>query len=83
MALMFEDYLKNNLQEDLVSGNEFNIKVFFEEDDTISLYIHPIDRDGESFDGFIKGSMIVPKGPVLKLKNFLENAGENNCNTTK
>jgi hypothetical protein len=80
---LFEDYIINNIDEDLPYGNEFNIKVTFNSKLNISIYIHPISRNGKSFDGIIKGSKVIQKDCLCKSNKTHEICRKNKNNTSK
>ena len=55
-----EQYLKDN-------GREYRLVI-----DGSTLYIHPLGKDGETFDGYVSGFNIYPKKPMDNISNYLE-----------
>ena len=69
--VLFEDFLlkhSNNGE----SGMEFRLVIFKKDSHgTLQIYCHPFGRDGETFDGYVKGTEIYPKTAIDNLMKYL------------
>ena len=64
---LFEDFLRKNLQ----GGNEFRLVATPQKDGTLEFYIHPLGRDGSTFDGYSRGTEVYPKKAIDNLMKYL------------
>ena len=71
-SVTFEDFLRNNANPDGFGGSEFRLVINQEHPDgTLEIYCHPLGRDGETYDGYVKHFTIDPKTAIDNLVKYL------------
>lgn len=72
MSITFEEFLKNNSKD----GNEFRL-VVNKHDGVVEIYCHPSDRNGETYDAYVRRGMVSPKKAADNLLRRLTNGYKN------
>lgn len=71
-SVTFEDFLRNNANPEGFGGSEFRLVINQEHPDgTLEIYCHPLGRDGETYDGYVKHFTIDPKQAIDNLMKYL------------
>jgi hypothetical protein len=66
--VFFENFLRKNSE----GGNDFRLVISKNyTDGTLEFYCHPFGRDGETFDGYVKGTEVYPKTAIDNLMKYL------------
>ncbi len=70
-SVLFEDFLRKS-SDASDAGNDFRLVISRKHSDgTLEFYCHPLNRDGETFDGYITGMEIYPKTAIDNLMKYL------------
>ncbi len=70
-SISFEDFIINNIDKEK-GLTDFRLNVdHIEPDGTIVVYIHPLGRDGETYDGYVRLFEILPKKAIDNLVKLL------------
>lgn len=49
------------LVENMDKGNDYRLVVTVVNDNNVVFYCHPLNRDGDTFDGFVENNLIHPR----------------------
>lgn len=67
-SINFEDFLRNNITE---TEREFRLVVKEINQDSLTILVHPLGRDGETYDGYCLRFNVEPKQAIDNLMKFL------------
>lgn len=66
-TLTFEEFLKTNSER----GNDFHLTVVKHDKGVVEFYCHPFNRNGETFDGYVRRDIVSPKKAIDNLLKII------------